>query len=359
MDRFLARYPARINRPTHTLFKNHVENHMVARISEQTKRLLESSLVWDNHVCMPLRPKDTSFLSELARYKSAGVSLAILNVCFDLMPPESAFTMLAAFRHWIGQRPESYVLAQTTEDVEAARTDDKLAIAFNIEGGRAVEAHPGLVEIFYRLGVRWMLIAYNKNNKLGGGCQDEDCGLTDYGRHIIDEMERVGMVLCCSHTGHRTALEALEYSRNPVIFSHSNPMSVWEHKRNIPDHLMHACAKTGGVVNLNGIGTFLGNNDNSTETFIRHADYVVELIGAEHVGLGLDYVLDPTELDDFIKDNPDLFPANMGYRSGMAMIEPERIPLIADEFLKRGYNETQVRGILGENNLRVAKRVWK
>jgi membrane dipeptidase len=74
-----------------------------------------------------------------------------------------------------------------------------------------VETHPGLVEIFYRLRVRWMLIAYNKNNRLGGGCQDEDSGLTDYGRLIIDEMERVGMVLCCSHTGYRTAREAMEY----------------------------------------------------------------------------------------------------------------------------------------------------
>ena len=332
---------------------------MTAKISENTKQLLESSLVWDNHACMPLRPDDTSFLPQLARYKSAGVSLAILNVCFDLQPPESAFTMLASFRHWIGRRPESYVLAQTTDDVESARTNGKLAIAFNIEGGRAVEAHPGLVEIFYKLGVRWMLIAYNKNNKLGGGCQDEDCGLTEYGRQIIDEMERVGMVLCCSHTGHRTALEAIEYSRNPVIFSHSNPMAVWEHKRNIPDYLMQACAKTGGIVNLNGFGAFLGNNDSSTETFIRHIDYVVELIGPEHVGLGLDYALDKAELDDFFKDNPELYPAQMGYRAGVEMIEPERIPVIAETLLKNGYSESQVRGILGENNLRVAKRVWR
>jgi membrane dipeptidase len=75
-----------------------------------------------------------------------------------------------------------------------------------------------LVQTFYELGVRWMLIAYNRNNKAGGGCQDEDTGLTAVGRQIIDEMERVGMVLCCSHVGYRTARAALEYSKKPVIF---------------------------------------------------------------------------------------------------------------------------------------------
>ena len=332
---------------------------MAPAISKQTQRLITSSILWDNHVCMPLRPGDETFLPQLARCKSAGVSLAVLNICFDLFPPETAFAMLATFRHWLARHPENYVLAETTADIETAKADGKLAIAFNIEGGRAVEAHPGLVEIFYRLGVRWMLIAYNKNNKLGGGCQDEDCGLTDYGRLIIDEMERVGMVLCCSHTGYRTAAEAIEYSQNPVIFSHSNPRAVWDHDRNIPDELMIACANSGGVVNLNGIGIFLGDNDNSIETFIRHVDYAVGLIDCEHVGLGLDFMFDEKELDDFFEANPGLYPPEKGYGEGIKMIEPETIPLIAEELLKRGYQETHVRGILGKNNFRVASEVWR
>jgi membrane dipeptidase len=71
-------------------------------------------------------------------------------------------------------------------------------------------------------------------------------------------MERVGMVLCCTHVGHRTAREAMEYARNPVIFSHSNPSAVYAHVRNIPDDLMRMCAAKGGVVNINGVGMFLG-----------------------------------------------------------------------------------------------------
>lgn len=84
----------------------------------------------------------------------------------------------------------------------------------------------------------------------------------------------------------------MEYSRNPVICSHSNPRALKDRNRNIPDELMRACARTGGVVNLNGIGIFLGDNDSSTEMLLRHTVYVVELIGVDHVGLGLDYVFD-------------------------------------------------------------------
>jgi membrane dipeptidase len=307
---------------------------------------------------MPLRPDDPSFLPQLYRHKNAGVTFVMLNVYFDLYPPETAFTMLASLRRWVSAHGEDFVLADTVADIEEAKSTGRLAIAFDIEGGRAVEAHPGLVEVFYRLGVRWMLIAYNRNNRLGGGCQDADQGLTAYGRQVIDEMERVGMVLCCSHTGYRTSREAIAYSRNPVIFSHSNPSALHEHPRNVPDQLIKACAATGGVINLNGIGIFLGENDASVETFIRHVDYVAQLVGAAHVGLGLDFIFDRQELDDLILSKPELFPADR-YGTGIRMIEPERIPEIADGLLRRGWTDTEVQGVLGANNLRVARQVWR
>ena len=272
--------------------------------------------------------------------------------------------MLATFRHWLRSRPEDYVLIETAQDVESAKVQGKTAVMFDIEGGNAVAAHPGLVEIFYRLGVRWMLLAYNKNNALGGGCMDEDGGLTAYGRQVIDEMEKVGMVLCCTHVGHRTAREAIDYSRNPVIFSHSNPSAVYPHVRNIPDDLMKACASSGGVVNINGVGMFLGagsdgRGDNSTATVLRHIDYAVQLIGPEHVGLGLDYVFDVSELDDYVQKNPLAFPESMRKPGAYLQVEPERVPAIAAGLLGMGYSNTDVQNILGHNNLRVAKRVWK
>jgi membrane dipeptidase len=193
---------------------------------------------------------------------------------------------------------------------------------------------------------------------------DEDTGLTAYGREIIDEMERVGMVLCCTHVGHRTAREAMEYASNPVIFSHSNPSAVYPHVRNISDDLMRGCAAKGGVVNINGVGMFLGLDgegkcDNSTETLVRHIDYAVQLIGPKHVGLGLDYVFDVAELEDYLQKHPEKFPADARKPGGYRQVEPERFPAIAEALLKKGYGEADVQGILGHNNLRIAREVWK
>ena len=308
---------------------------------------------------MPLRPEDDGFVPGLARYKAAGVNVVSLNVYFDMYPPETTLLMLASFRSWVNRHSDEYVLASTVQDLQVAKSEGKLAVIFDIEGGRAVEPHPGLVEVFYRLGVRWMLVAYNKSNRLGGGCQDEDPGLSDFGRLIINEMQRVGMVLCCSHTGYRTALEVMEYSTQPVIFSHSNPRALKEHDRNVPDELLRACARTGGVVGINGLGIFLGDNDNSTETLLRHVDYVAELVGPEHVGLGLDYVFDQDELNVIKRARPDLYPPSKGYLTDTRMVEPERIPEIADGLLARGYSESEAQGILGHNHLRVARVVWK
>lgn len=330
----------------------------------RARDLLGASIVWDNHSCMPLRPHDESFLAQLERVRRSGINVVSLNISMDVTPPEEAFLMLAAFRHWIGRHSEQYRLVDTVADIEKAKAGGKLAVTFDIEGGNAVAAHPGLVEIFYRLGVRWMLFAYNRNNKLGGGCMDEDSGLTAYGREIIDEMERVGMVLCCSHVGHRTALEAIHYSRNPVIFSHSNPSAIYSHVRNIPDDLMKACAATGGIVGINGVGTFLGpgnegRGDNSTETLLRHIDYAVQLIGPDHVALGLDYVFDMSEFEELVRKSPDSFPRALREAGAYEQVEPERVPQIAEGLLKAGYSDSHVRGILGHNLMRIARSVWR
>ena len=335
-------------------------NAHLAQVNERPGlRILKNTLVWDNHSCMPLRPDDTSFLDQLERHRSVGTDIVILNVSFDALPWSFGFKMLASLRSWIKARPDDYLLVSSVDDIELARQSDRLGVAFDLEGGVAVDDLPDLVEVYYALGVRWMLIAYNKNNRLGGGGQDEDTGLTEFGRRVIRRMEDVGMVLCCSHTGYRTAHEAIDYSANPVIFSHSNPLTLRDHPRNITDDLMRACAQTGGVININGIGEFLGRNDNRTETIVRHIQYTADLVGPDHIGIGLDYVFDSAELDAYIMNNPDLFPADADYSGGAKMVEPERLPEIVENLLARGWSEGDLKKLLGENNLRVARQVWK
>ncbi len=328
-------------------------------IRAHAEELLADAIVWDNHACMPIRPGDVDYLNQLERHRLSGASFVSLNVSYDQYPWHTGFKMLATFRSWIQRYPERYLLVDQVSDIHRAKQEGKMGVAFDLEGGVAVDDRPELVEPYYALGVKWMLVAYNRNNRLGGGCQDEDPGLSDFGRRVIDEMERVGMVLCCSHTGYRTAREAIEYASNPVIFSHSNPRRLWDHERNIPDDLIQVCAATGGVVNINGIGMFLGDNDNSTESMLRHIDYVASLVGTEHVGLGLDFVFDTEELEASVDAHPELYPPEKGYRKGLQFVEPERIGEIAEGLLRSGWKDNEVLGLLGANNLRVADRVWR
>jgi membrane dipeptidase len=324
----------------------------------RARALLRDSLVWDHHGCMPLRPHDERFLPQLQRYRDAGVHAVMLNVGFGDQGIEPHVRMLATMRRWLQDRPRDYVLIDTADDVEHARATGRLAVGFDIEGANAVDDQLSMVSLYHSLGVRWMLLAYNRNNRVGGGCQDEDSGLTAFGRELVAEMERVGLTVCLSHTGHRTAMDVFEVATRPVIFSHSSARALHEHPRNIGDDLMRACAATGGVVGINGVGIFLGRNDASTEAFVRHIDHAVALVGPDHVGFGLDYIFDRAELDEYLASMRHMFPPGLGYDGTMRMVEPEQLTDAVEALLRLGYPDDAIRGILGGNWLRVARQVW-
>lgn len=331
-----------------------------ASVQERASNLIERSALWDNHACMPLRIGDTEKLPELEMHRQAGFAAVTLNVAMDMIPWQETFKVLAGMRRWIHDHSDRYVLGTDVESIRLAKESGRLAVFFDIEGAGAVDDMPELVDVYYALGVRWMLIAYNRRNRVGSGCQVEDEGLTAFGRRLIDEMERAGMILCCSHAGARTAAEAIEYSRNPVIFSHSNPRAVENHYRNISDELIRVCAAKGGVIGLVGFGPMVGAAETVTpDRLADHADYVGALVGPEHIGLGLDYVFDPTELGEFIVKYPGWFPGLSEMPAMPPMIGPHDIHAFVELLLKRGWKEQDLRGVLGENLMRVAQQVWR
>lgn len=321
-----------------------------------TKR---DGIVWDNHACLPLREID-AWLPQLARYRDAGVDVVTVNIGDSLVPLETLVRTAASIRHFVHANPDEYVMGSTVRDLEQARASGRLAVCLDVEGVHALGGQAALVELLYHIGVRWMLLVYNRRNLAGSGCHDpDDEGLTAHGRDVLREMDRVGMIKCCSHTGYRTAREILDSSDRPVIFSHSNPRRLRDHPRNIPDELIKACAATGGVVGVNGVGLFLGTGPPTADDVVRNIDYVVQLVGAEHAGLGLDYMFKSSELDEPGRGSAEIWPPQWGYGSGTGFAPPEAIPEIAAGLARLGYPEPSVRGVLGENLVRVARTVWK
>ena len=332
---------------------------MIEANSSTGRQLIDAVPVWDHHACLPLRPNDPAFLPQLARHKAAGFDAITVNIGFGEQGPEEHLRMIAALRHWLMARPEEYLLLLEAEDVERARSTGRLAVGFDIEGANAVGDQLSLIQLYYDLGVRWMLMAYNTSNRAGGGCQDEDGGLTNFGRAMVAEMERVGMLLCLSHTGHRTVREVIAMATQPLIFSHSNCAALHPHPRNIPDELIRACAATGGVVGINGVGIFLGKNDISSETYARHVDHVVQLVGPAHVSIALDYVFDLSELEEHVEKMKGTFPPGLGYELGARFVPPEQLEEIVVTLQGWGYSDADLTALLGGNLLRLAKQVWK
>jgi membrane dipeptidase len=315
------------------------------------------ALIWDQHACLPLRP-DAS-IEGLSAYVDAGIGFVSVNVGFDAMRWEEDLHVLANFRRRVLGNPERFVLVDTIDDVLVARETGRLAVSFDLEGANALDGDVAMVEVFHRLGVRAMLIAYNHANRAGGGCHDDpNQGLTKFGREVVREMNRVGMLVDATHCSRQTTIDLFEFSDAPVIFSHSVPNGVAKHDRNIDDEQMRACAATGGVIGIAGVGLFLGDPTASTEALFRAVDYAVGVVGPRHIGLGLDYVVDQAELDAWMEENPGVFPPGSGYGAGMAIARPAQIPELAELLRDAGYEERDVRAILGENFLRVAGAVW-
>lgn len=328
-------------------------------VSDAARRLHRDALVWDNHA--GFGPDPSVDLELLEAWRAAGVDYLSIDVGYDVLTWQQAVKNIAAFITWFEKHPDRFTLVQRADDILAAKRAGKMAIAFDLEGMNALDGEAYMVSLFYRLGVRQMLFAYNRNNLAGGGCHDEDQGLTDFGRRVIEEMNRVGMMVDCSHTGYRTTMAVLEAAAAPVIFSHSNPKALRAHGRNIVDEQIRACARTGGVVGINGIGLFLPERQATTETMVDCLCYVADLVGVEHVGIGLDYA--PPSPDSPLNDlsglNPHFWPASEGYSDHLTVAEPAQLPEITDRLLARGWSEADIRKPLGENFLRVARAVWK
>jgi membrane dipeptidase len=275
---------------------------------------------------------------------------------------ETVYTIVGIYR--LLRETPNLSLATTVEEIYSAKQDGRLAVVLHFQGAEPMEYDAGLLEAYWRMGVRIIQLAYNRRNPLCDGCEEShDAGLSTLGRRAIAEMNRLGLVIDVSHTGQRSSLEAIEQSSSPCIASHSNASGVHVSRRNLSDEVIEAIANSGGVVGMNGFPSFVAEKDRPTlDDFIDHIVYIDSLVGSGHVGLGIDYYDgNDAEYEELLASGTwsaeNYRPPP--YHYPMELERPSGLPALTLRLLERGYQEAEIRGILGENWLRVYQEVWQ
>ncbi|EJL30844.1 dipeptidase [Novosphingobium sp. AP12] len=306
-------------------------------------------------------PGSSALKDALARrFLENGLDFMSVTVAEDA-DTATALRQIGEIRRFFLSQSKTCVLIDTVDDALAAKAVGKLAVSLHFQGTMPVGRDLNLVEVFYKLGIRHMLMAYNNKNLVADGCHEPGgTGLSNFGRKLVDEMNRVGMFVDVSHTSHAAAMDVLEYSNRPVIASHTNVAAIQPHARNINNEQIRAIAGSGGVIGLTGLCIFTGDDEASADGYVRHIDHIAQLVGPAHVGLGFDYVYDLPALVAFAQTMAGIWPADGGYtRTDMKQVEPEAIGAIAEGLSARGYSDDDVRNVLGGNWLRMMREIWR
>ncbi|MGQ0732345.1 MAG: dipeptidase [Acidobacteriota bacterium] len=282
------------------------------------------------------------------------------------------------FWHLVARTHPNLSVATSADDIRAAKRDGRAALVLFSQGGDFIERKLHRIEAFYRLGLRVLIPAYNRTNQICDGILDRtDMGLTRFGRLAVAECNRVGLLLDCTHIGKRASLEIIERSSQPVIFSHSNPNRLAPNPRNIDDEQIKACAARGGIIGLVSWGPLVMARDQQTwptlAQFVDIVDDVAQMLGgATQVGIGTDMSLGTYpdhRADPWGEADYPQISAEYGRHVTADIRSPRRsldgfsdyseVVRLAEALLARGFTDPDVRGILGENYLRVFEQVWQ
>jgi len=310
-------------------------------------------------------------------YRAGGVSAIGATVGTQTtglaLNASEGFSSTARLYDLIRQMPDKLRLVENVDDFARAKEEGKLGVVLHFQTCSPFEQELRYVEIFYRLGVRAALLTYNIRNLVADGITERtDAGLSRFGVRLVKEMNRVGMVVDGTHTGVRSSLDAIEVSEAPFIFSHSGAKAVYDHPRNLTDEQIRACARTGGVIGALGLAYFIGDPaDPKLENLVRHIAYIAELVGAEHVGIGMDYTigLEPySTLEEQQAGHKRVSTTGLWnegdipappLRNAPEIETPAGMRHLTAALLRHGFSYDEVRGIMGENFLRVFRAVWK
>ena len=330
------------------------------------------------------------FHTDVARLKAGGITGEFFSIYVSGTTMKTggamrrAMDLIDATNREVERNPGSLTSCTTAAEIRRAKKQKRICILMGIEGGYVIEDSLYALRNFYRLGVRYMTLTHNVATNWADAHRDEKHGgLTDFGKEVLREMNRLGMFIDISHVSVKTMNDALDITTAPVIASHSSARGVNDHTRNVPDEVLKRVAKNGGVIMINFYPAFLDARTNSEENarsaklreqvaalreqyktdqkaldqaernleaanpiyvapytvIVDHIDHMKKVAGIDIIGLGSDY------------DGVPFLPSGMNGAEDLA--------LVTYEMLRRGYTETEIKKVLGENLLRAMSQMEK
>lgn len=238
----------------------------------------------------------------------------------------------------VAKYPEAFELALSASDIERGFGAGRIPSLLGMEGGHAIENSLGALRAYYALGVRYMTLTHNGTLDWADAANGEHRhgGLTEFGKEVVREMNRMGMLVDLSHTSPETMNDALDVAQAPVMWSHASAKGVRDHPRNVPDQVLRRLPENGGVVMITFVPSFITTNDEATIADVAdHIDHVANLAGIDHVGIGSDF--------DGIESTP------------VGLEDVSKFPALFAELSRRGWSEEELAKLAGENVLRVMR----
>jgi membrane dipeptidase len=272
---------------------------------------------------------------------------------------------MAAYNGLVAAHPDLVMRVDSGADLDAVRESGRIGIILGVQNSEHFQT-PDDVKRYYQVGQRISQLTYNTQNRIASGSTDRaDGGISDFGQAIVQAMNEVGMAVDVSHCGDRTTLDAFELSGAPVLITHSNCRALAPgHPRCKTDEAIRAMAASGGVMGVTGVRNFVRNEEPTTiEHYVDHIDHIAGLVGIEHAGIGTD--ADLVGYDDLPPEYYEQLKS--GYKDSYAFREkidiegldhPQKIYDLTEALIRRGYNDDNIRAVLGQNFRRVLGEIW-
>ena len=370
-----------------------VEEYLVllnSQEEERVKHLYKNCVIIALHDHAFSLPKDMSRFRDWAQQGRSGTAFeglagSCLDAVFDNLM--DGFAMITSKSSWqfddvvydLGMRlsdiahQDFVVKGERVKDILRAHDEGRIAFIPSIECATPIEQEIDRIDVLYGLGIRMMGIAYSQSNSLGSGLkEDEDGGLTHFGREAVKRMNKIGMAIDVAHSSMKTALGVIKASEKPVFISHAGAKAVWNSKRMFSDEVIRACSERGGVIGIEASpGTTFSRKhpQMDIETVMDHFEYCASLVGLDHVAFGLDtqygdhiglhraassgIAIEAIIYDVETKEQP----TKVAYVKGMEN-PTEGYNNVVRWLVKHGYSNDEIANVVGGNILRVLEEVW-